>query len=55
MITECVLTNYSSRKVMEKAGMKYEGILRKRVTDKEGNRNDLIVYSILRNEYFNKE
>lgn len=45
-------SNPASGRVMEKAGMKYEGFLRKRVVDKEGNRNNLLVYSILENEYY---
>ena len=45
--------NPASGKVMIKSGMKYDGTLRKRVIDKEGIRNDLIEYSILRSEYFN--
>lgn len=49
---EYLENNPASGKVMVKAGMTYEGILRKRVTDKEGKRNDLIVYSILENEYY---
>lgn len=44
--------NPASGKVMKKAGMKYEGIQRKRVLDKDGRRNDLISCSILKEEYF---
>ena len=43
--------NPASGKVMEIAGMKYEGIQRKRVLDKDGIRNDLISCSILKDEY----
>lgn len=46
--------NPASGRVMEKSGMKYEGILRSRIVDKMGIRNDLICYSITRDEYFNK-
>ena len=45
--------NPASGKVMEKVGMKYEGTLRSRVTDKDNIRNDLISYSITKEEYFN--
>lgn len=44
--------NPASGKVMKKAGMKYEGIQRSRVIDKEGIRNDLISYSITKEEYY---
>lgn len=43
--------NPNSGKVMEKVGMKYEGRLRSRIVDKNGIRNDLIVYSILKDDY----
>ena len=46
--------NPASGKVMEKIGMKYEGILRSRITDKQGIRNDLVSYSITKSE-FNKQ
>lgn len=49
---EYLENNPASGKVMQKAGMKYEGTLRKRVVDKENIRNDLHVYSILKEEYF---
>lgn len=39
---------------MEHAGMKQEGTLRKRVVDKNHQRNDLISYSITREEYLNQ-
>ena len=48
---EYLENNPASGKVMIKSGMKYDGIERKRVLDKNGKRNDLIVYSILREEY----
>ena len=44
--------NPASGRVMEKSGMKYEGKQRKRILDKTGKRNDLITYSILKDEYF---
>lgn len=44
--------NPGSGKVMEKSGMKYEGTLRKRYIDKDNIRNDLLVYSILKEEYY---
>lgn len=47
-----MINNPASGKVMEKCGMKYEGKLRSRVIDKDGNRNDLISYSITRGEYY---
>ena len=49
---EFLENNPASGKVMEKSGMKYEGVLRSRITDKEGKRNNLIVYSILKDEYY---
>lgn len=47
--------NPASGKVMEKSGMKYVGNLRSRIIDKDGLRNDLISYSITKDEYFNSE
>jgi [ribosomal protein S5]-alanine N-acetyltransferase len=44
------LPNIASGRVMEKAGMKYEGILRKRVFIK-GEFRDIKMYGILRNDY----
>ena len=38
---------------MAKSGMTYEGVLRSRIVDKNGKRNDLISYSITKDEYFN--
>lgn len=51
---EFMNNNPASGKVMEKAGMLYEGVFRSRVIDKNNIRNDLISYSITREEYFNK-
>lgn len=52
---EYLHNNPASGKVMQKVGMKYEGVLRSRIIDKDGLRNDLISYSILKDEYFNKK
>lgn len=46
--------NPGSGKVMQKSGMKFEGILRGRVLDNDGIRNDLASYSVTRKEYFDK-
>ena len=51
---EFMENNPASGKVMEKAGMKFEGVLRSRVIDKNNIRNDLINYSITKDEYFNR-
>lgn len=45
------LDNVASGRVMEKCGLKKEGILRKRMYDKNGNLSDLVSYSILKEEY----
>lgn len=50
---EFLENNPASGKVMKKVGMKYEGKLRSRIVDKNNIRNDLLVYSILKEEYFN--
>lgn len=44
--------NPASGKVMQKSGLIYEGKLRNRVIDKNNKRNDLLSYSITREEYF---
>ena len=45
--------NSASGRVLEKVGMKYEGILRKRVYDKVTKKQaDLISYSITCDDYF---
>lgn len=46
----CFLDNFASARVMEKAGMSYEGILRQYMFIK-GEYKDLKVYSILREEW----
>lgn len=52
---EFLNNNPASGKVMEHAGLKFEGILRSRIIDKENKRNDLISYSITKEEYFNNK
>ena len=47
--------NPNSGRVMKKAGMTYEGIQRGRVLDNDGIRNDLISYSITKEEYLNNK
>ena len=49
---EFMENNPASGMVMKKAGMKYEGRLRSRVIDKENKRNDLLYYSITKEEWF---
>lgn len=49
---EHMSNNIGSGKVMEKSGMKKEALLRSRIIDKDGIRNDLISYSITKDEYF---
>ena len=44
--------NPGSGRVMQKSGMKYEGLLRSRIVDKDGIRNDIASYSITKEEYF---
>lgn len=46
--------NWSSGRVMEKNGMKQEGILRKHVM-KNGAYHDIVTYGILKNEYENEK
>ena len=48
--SRCRLENTGSFRVMEKAGMKFEGILRKQVFSK-GEHHDMKFYSILRDEW----
>lgn len=43
--------NPASGKIMQKSGMTLEGVLKNRVVDKDGVRNDICCYSISRNEY----
>ena len=46
----CRLENTGSARVMEKAGMKFEGILRKHIFTK-GEHRDMKIYSIIRDEW----
>jgi ribosomal-protein-alanine N-acetyltransferase len=48
----CLVENFSSERVMQKCGMKLEGILRNSLFVKGEYRN-FKIYSILRNEYYN--
>ena len=50
----CVIENIASARVMEKVGMKYEGILRKCIFMK-GKYQDLKIYSILKEEFMAKK
>ena len=43
-------TNVASGKVMQKAGMKYDGTLRQRRINPDGTRGDTVFYSILKSE-----
>lgn len=52
IFAEHMINNPASGKVMEKAGMKFEGVLKSRVIDKENKRNDLVSYAITREDYF---
>ncbi len=54
IFAEYMSNNPASGKVMEKAGMTFEGILRGRIIDKDGIRNDLGSYSITKDEYLNR-
>ncbi len=46
--------NPASGKVMQKCGLKYEGTLRGRFIDSDGKRNDILSYSITKEEYKSK-
>lgn len=52
VFAEHLSNNPASGKVMEKSGMKFDGKLRQRFLDKDGIRNDLLCYSITKEEYF---
>ena len=52
IFAEHLSNNPHSGDVMRKSGMSYEGVQRERVIDKDGFRNDLISYSITKEEYF---
>ena len=47
--------NPASGRVMQKSGLKYEGRLRSRIIDKNNIRNDLLCYSITKEEYFKEK
>lgn len=47
--------NPNSGKVMKKCGLKYEGTLRSRFVDSDGIRNDLLSYSITKQEYIKQD
>lgn len=49
----CNVANTASARVMEKIGMRYEGILRKYLLA-QGNYHDVKIYSILRSEWMNR-
>ncbi len=49
----CMVENVRSQRVLQKLGMKLEGILREKYFIK-GKFRDMPVYSILKNEYKNK-
>lgn len=51
LFAEYMINNPASGKVMKKSGMTFEGILRGRIIDKDGLRNDLGSYSITKEEY----
>ena len=51
---ECMSDNIASERVMQKSGMTKEGVLRNRVITKEKKLNDLISYSITKEEYEKK-
>ena len=51
LFAEHMEKNPNSGKVMKKAGMVYEGVIRGRVIDHDGIRNDLLSYSITKEEY----
>lgn len=51
---EFMINNPASGRVMQKAGMTFEGVVRSRINDKDGNRNDLGSCSITKFEYFNQ-
>ena len=52
--SECMENNIASRRVMEKCGMIQEGCLRNRCEDRNGKRQNLLSFSITRDE-FNKK
>ncbi|MEW5760632.1 MAG: GNAT family protein [Candidatus Thermoplasmatota archaeon] len=53
IMASCMIENIASRRVLEKVGMTFEGILREHIFAR-GSYHDLKVYSILRKEYCRK-
>lgn len=47
--------NHQSKRVIEKCGFTFEGISRKKIILQDGSRSDLYHYSILKDEYDNKQ
>ena len=54
MEARCMVPNLASERVMQKAGMQYEGILREFVYAK-GRFHDMKVYALLRSEWMTRE
>ena len=52
--SEFMEDNIASGRVMQKCGMIQEGRLRNRCEDKAGKRQDLLSYSITRDEFYEK-
>lgn len=52
---ECMSDNTASERVMQKVGMIKEGVLKNRVITKEKKVNDLISYSITKEDYYKKK
>jgi len=51
---ECTSDNIASKRVMEKAGMNLEGVLKNRITDRNNTVKDLLSYSITKDDYNEK-
>ena len=51
IFAEHLSDNKASGRVMLKSGMTYEGVLRSRIEDSLGKRNDIVSYSITKDEY----
>ena len=47
-----MIDNPASGAVMKKAGMTFEGVLRSRMVDKKGGRQDIGIYSITRDDHY---
>ncbi len=52
VVAGCDNLNIGSSKVMEKAGMKLEGVLRESILRKDGSYGDTLYYDILKDEFF---